>query len=89
MSYNKYATTLANVIVIAFSLFFAMNVFSSINKEENIFKKIQTELNVKHLEHMDLPYEEECSTTMIINASFAVLLAALWNVKKIIKIGTI
>ena len=68
----------ANILLIIFPILFAINVCSSIQSEE-----IKVHNKVKEGE------EDYCLGSIFLNLSFAVFLAALWNGKKIIKIGVI
>jgi hypothetical protein len=81
---TKYASRFARVLIIIFPILFAVNVLNTFNIEES-------EMQMKSMNVLDTLKNgnEECSSTMVINASFAILLAALWNMKKIIKIGAI
>jgi hypothetical protein len=95
---NNFALKLANVMILVFPLMFAANVYICFNKEA-----IST-LNFDHEEYGKLiqpseVYVEEInsnssttcnvSTTIIFNASLAVLLAYMWNATKAIKMGAI
>lgn len=81
-----YASRIANVCIIIFPLFFASVVFTSFTNEEHTFLD-NKQLNVLTLENEQI--NTECSSKLVINVAFAIVLAALWNAKKIIKIGTI
>lgn len=64
---------------VLFPLFFLVKILSFLN--EDVSSEISSKSNVS---------ENNCSTSSIlVNATFAVILAAMWNAKKMIKIGTI
>jgi hypothetical protein len=75
-------TLVANILLIIFPILFAITVCNSVYKEN-------TKLTTQQIFENENPQHEDCSGTMIINISFAILLAALWNGKRVIKIGTI
>jgi hypothetical protein len=69
---------IANILLIIFPIFFAINVCSSIQTEDiKVFDKVKEN------------EEGYCFGSIFLNLSFAVLLAALWNGKKIIKVGVL
>jgi hypothetical protein len=68
-----------NALLLLFPIFFGVMVFYSITSEDN---KMIIISNKKER-------EIECSGSLFLNISFAVILAAAWNGKKIIKIGAI
>ncbi len=77
----------ANVCVIIFTILYATKVITSFNKEDSYRdlshnkSLLQKEENGENQHH--------CYGNMMINLTFAVCLAALWNAKKVMKIGTI
>jgi hypothetical protein len=80
MSKSFNYTLIANIILIIFPILFAITVCNSVYKEEKGFQAIYTE---------DAVTDEGCDGVMLINISFAILLGAIWNGTKIIKIGAI
>jgi hypothetical protein len=70
-------TLLANVLLIIFPILFAITVCTSVYDENS-------KLTLKYTDS-----EEGCKSNMIINMSIAIGLAALWNSKRIIKIGAL
>jgi hypothetical protein len=95
---NNYAVKIANIMVVGFSLLFAVNVYLSLNKE-NTFVNLQDsnilstmnnqyEVNLKSTNSIS---SDECSnmSSVLYNATFAILLAFTWTLKKAIKLGTI
>ena len=88
LNLNKYYTKLANILIIIFPLLFAANVYISFIKEESMFRELETKILVP-MNNANEVKDTKCSTSMFINASFAVVLAFMWNAKKAIKIGTI
>ena len=81
-SVQNIASALVFISIFIFALFFAFKVVSSINSEETLVK---TDISTLKYEENDY----DCSSNLLINASFAVVLAGLWNAKKMIKIGSI
>lgn len=101
-SVRKCTEILVNFFMIVFPLIFAMNIYICINKEADVFYRYSKELHEPKVEEkIELTENvlesaqtttmgtENCSNSVIINMSFAVILAALWNAKKIIKLGII
>jgi hypothetical protein len=83
---GKFVLLLINVFLVVFPLIFAINVYTSFTKEENIVKIFEEEINLLTVDQIE---NTNCSSTIVFNVGFAVLLAALWNSTKVIKIGTI
>jgi hypothetical protein len=74
---NLYKVT--SIILVVFSMSFVIMVYYSLKTED-----IQ-QINIKNKEDTNI----ECGDSLFFNLSFAIILAALWNGKKIIKIGVI
>ena len=95
---NNYAVKIANLMVVTFSLLFAVNVYVSVNKE-NTFVNLQDSNILSSMKNQNEVYfknsnsisSDECSnmTQVLYNATFAILLAFTWTLKKAIKLGTI
>jgi hypothetical protein len=82
MSASFKFTRIINILIIIFPILFALNIYTSLNKENT--------LNLSQTKYTQSPStEEECEGTMLVNISFAVILAALWNGKRVLKIGAI
>ena len=87
LNVNNYYTKLANLLIIIFPLLFAANVYASFIKEENIFTELENKIHVP-MSNANEVKDTKCTTDILLNASFAVVLAFMWNAKKAIKIGT-
>lgn len=76
---------LSNICVLLFSVLYATQVIKSFaNEEIESNKLVNNELAlVNEVE------KQECDRNFIMNLGFAIILAALWNVKKVIKVGVI
>lgn len=85
-AHGKLALLLINIFIVAFPLIFAMKVYTSFTKEENLIDKLQEDLNLIMLKQSNL---SNCSTTIMFNVGFSVMLAVLWNSTKVMKIGII
>jgi hypothetical protein len=78
MSSISRITIVGNFFLIIFPIIFAGMVTQSLFIE-----------NIKMKEFIASEDEDICSTTMFLNVSLAIVLAALWNGNRIIKIGVI
>lgn len=84
---GKYASILANICIIVFPLLFATNVYFCFSKENSLLGEIDEATKIVNMAHIE---KSECSkSTTILNVSITIVLAALWNMKKAIKIGSI
>jgi hypothetical protein len=77
MSASFKYTLIANFLLIIFPILFALTVFWSVFNEEKI------------LSTHDVEVDDDCAGSMIVNVSFAIFLGAIWNGKKILKVGTL
>jgi hypothetical protein len=91
-------TKIANIIVIIsllmFSLFYATKVVNSIKEEDNILSQFEIieQNNVNNIDDNvnDVNVNiDECQGDLFLNAAYAVILAGLWNAKRILKLGLI
>ena len=78
MSSISKITLFGNLFLIIFPIIFAGVVTLSLCRE-----------NIKMSELIPSEDEDICPTTMVVNVSLAILLAALWNGNRIIKTGVI
>jgi archaellum component FlaF (FlaF/FlaG flagellin family) len=83
MSVTYKYSLISNIILILFTIVFAITVYSSIDQENTNLNQIQAKYEEPFTEN------DQCTSSTLINVSFAIVLAALWNGKRIIKIGTI
>jgi Ca2+/Na+ antiporter len=68
-----------NALLLLFPVFFAIMVYYSFKNEDSM------QINYTKQEEKSV----ECGDSLFMNISFAVILAAVWNGKKIIKVGTL
>ncbi len=86
---NTYASKFSSVFIIIFVMIFLVNFCSSLQEENNILDKhLNTKSSLSDINDEEIQ-DKQCTQHLFLNASFAVVLALLWNAKQAMKLGTI
>jgi hypothetical protein len=80
MSASLKYTLLANILMVIFPVLFAYNVCSSVF--------LEGQADTLHPKNTDA-VNDECTSSLLLNGSIAIVLGALWNFKKVLKIGSL
>jgi hypothetical protein len=87
---NSYVSKFSSVFIIIFVTLFLVNFCSTIQEENKIIEKLMdTQSSASNINDAEIQDKQCPQQLLLMNASFAVVLALLWNAKQVMKIGTI
>lgn len=85
-TFSKFASVVVNACILFFPIFFAVTVMKTLSLEDAQIENANFRGNYQ-VTATDSNFD--CSSKMLMNVSFAIILAGLWNAKTMMKIGSI